>query len=193
MLTTCINSGSDMLNAHFGTDNNVADKYKGKSVEEIRADLDTKRSNFVFCFENINGDFNLATCIRCVNAFSGESIYVVGRKKWDRRGAVGTHHYENLNFRPDFSWLQKYKEKGYTVVAAEIREDLNPVSLFDFQWPEKVVVLFGEECRGLSEEALSLVDKVVYIPQTGSVRSLNVGVAAGIFLFHYNLQKVKNV
>ena len=183
-----VHSGKEMLSAHFGTDNNVIDKYKGKTVQEIRLDLDGKRSNFVLCFENINSDFNLATCIRNVNAFSGESIYVVGRKKWDRRGTVGTHHYENLNFKSDFSWIKEYKEKGYKIVAAEIREDLNPVSLFDFKWPENVVVLFGEECRGLSEEALSLVDSVVYIPQTGSVRSLNVGVAAGIFLFSYNQQ-----
>ena len=50
-------------------------------------------------------------------------------------------------------------------------------------------MLFGEEQRGLSKEALALADHVVYIPMWGSVRSLNVGTSSGIAMYDYAMKK----
>lgn len=182
-------TGEDMILYHLDhTKHNVIDKYKGLPSDAIKEDLSSRRSNFVLAFENICSDFNLGTCIRNLNAFCGESILIFGRRRWDKRSAVGTHHYENIEFHPTFDVLNEYKLAGYRIVAAENNVEFNPVSITEYAWPEKVVVLFGEEMRGLSEEAVDLVDDVVYIPQRGSVRSMNVGTAAGIFLYDYSMK-----
>lgn len=180
----------DKVSHHFDLVNlNVLDKYKDLPVDQIKADLDSRRSGFVMAFENIVGDFNLATAIRNTNAFCGEAVVIIGRRKYDRRGTVGTYHYEHLVHSLDLSIIHDYRARGYRIVAAENDPAFNPVSMADYNWPEKVFVLFGEEGRGLSPECLELIDEAVYIPQRGSVRSLNVGTASGIFLYDYTLKR----
>lgn len=181
--------GSAMFEQHFDMVNaNVLDRYKGMAVEEIKADLNTRRSPIIIAFENIQGDFNLSTAIRNTNAFCGEAVIVLGKRRYDKRGAVGTHHYENVIHCPDYSILEEYKNKGYKIVAAENDMKYNPVPLHNYKWNDKTVIIFGEENRGLSPELIAMCDEMVYVPQLGSVRSMNVGTISGIFLYHYSVK-----
>lgn len=169
---------------------NVIDFYKGWEVDAIRADLDTNRSPLISVFEHVNGDFNKATGIRNHNAFLGKEIWIVGEKakRYDKRGTVGTHHYEHVKYASD--WTEFFRGVpdilDYRIVA--IDNVVGARDIKDYSWSEKTVMIFGEEQRGLSDEALSFAHDVVYIPLRGSVRSLNVGTASGIAMFDYSMK-----
>lgn len=163
---------------------NVIDHFKYWKTDAIRAALDTVRLPFVVLCENFDKDFNISTVIRCVNAFTGKEVWVCGRRKWDKRGAVGTNHYEHIKYADTTTEVvNAYREQGYTIVAMDMVD--NAENIHEFQWLEKTLMIFGQEQIGISDEAIELADHIVYIPQYGSTRSLNVGVAAGIAMFSY--------
>ena len=163
---------------------NVSDFYKYWTDEAIKADLDSKRNNFVVVVERVNGDFNFSNIVRNNIAFLGEKVIRCGVKRWDKRGAVGTNHYEHVDYSESVvDTIEHYRSLGYRIVAVDNVDGAKELN--EYTWQQKSVMLFGEEGRGLSEEALSLSDDIVYIRQYGSVRSLNVGTASGIIMFDY--------
>jgi tRNA G18 (ribose-2'-O)-methylase SpoU len=164
---------------------NVVDKYKSMTDESIRQDLKENSNNVAVCMEHWNGDFNISTLIRNANAFNVEKVYYLGKKKIDRRGSVGTHHYVDINYLDGgIRDVVKLKDK-YTFIA--IDNNINKThKLHEFKWnklQKPPLIFFGEEGCGLSEDILNLADYRIEIEQYGSVRSLNVGTASGIVLF----------
>ena len=155
---------------------NIIDYYHYWTNEAIKADLDSKRFPFAVLCCNVHGDYNLSTVVRCCNAFLAREIFIYGRKKWDKRGAVGTHHYERFHHVREEFELDLIK--GYTWIGIDNVETALPID--EFKWPETPLLCFGEEHVGVPKEVLARCKNVVYIRQYGSVRSLNVGVAAGI-------------
>jgi tRNA G18 (ribose-2'-O)-methylase SpoU len=167
------------------TRRNVIDHYSYWDEESIRADLDTKRTQLVIVCENFAGDFNLATVMRCSNAFVAGAFWIVGRRRYDKRGAVGTNHYEHIHYAD--STLDVIKQHpDYKIVCVDNIENAETVD--KYSWPEKTLLIFGQEQIGVSQVALDHADACVYIKQYGSVRSLNVGVAAGITINAYTTQ-----
>ena len=165
------------------TDNrNVIDYYKYWNEDAIRASLDKIRFPFIVAIENFDKDFNISTTIRNCNAFTGKEIWILGRKRWDRRGAVGTYHYEHLKFGDSISAV-KDAYPDHRVVVFENYDEA--VDIREYEWHENTIMVFGQESIGVTDEALDLADDVVYIPQFGSTRSLNVGVASGIAMYSY--------
>ena len=163
---------------------NIIDFYKYWDQEAILADLDSKRNDFVVVVERVNGDFNFSTIVRNCNAFLGKKVIRCGIKKWDKRGAVGTHHYEHLQYSDNIlDVLRDYRNDGYRIVAIDNVGDAKVIN--EYNWSSKSVMVFGEEGRGLSDEVLEFADDIVYIKQYGSVRSLNVGTASGIIMYDY--------
>lgn len=169
---------------------NVIDFYKGWELDAIRGDLDKNRLPFIAAFEHVNGDFNKATGIRNNNAFLGREVWIVGEsaKRYDKRGTVGTHHYEHVKYasswRDVFSGIPDISD--YRIVAIDNVDGSR--SIQDYDWCEKTLMMFGEEQRGLSDEALAIAHDIVYIPMRGSVRSLNVGTASGIAMYDYTMK-----
>ena len=170
---------------------NVVDHYKAMHEDWIKADLNTKRLPFVVVCENFVNDFNIATTIRNCNAFSAREITIVGDRRYDRRGTVGTHVYENIHHEEKLmTTLDKYRQEDYTIVAVD---NVAPaVDVFEYTWNPKTVMVLGQEQVGLSNEALFAADDIVFIPMTGSTRSLNVGVASGIMMAQYVQQIRRN-
>ena len=165
------------------TDNrNVIDYYKYWNEDAIKASLDKIRFPFIVAIENFDKDFNISTTIRNCNAFTGKEIWILGRKRWDRRGAVGTYHYEHLKFGDSISAV-KDAYPDHRVVVFENYDEA--VDIREYEWHENTIMVFGQESIGVTDEALDLADDVVYIPQFGSTRSLNVGVASGIAMYSY--------
>ena len=164
---------------------NVIDYYKEWEVDQIKSDLDTRRLPFVAAFENISGDFNKATGMRNANAFMAKEVWIVGNKKWDRRGAVGTHNYMHLKHSESLEniWVENESLRKMRWVAVDNIKNAKPIT--EYEWRPDTFMIFGEEKRGISDSAISLADDVVYIPQLGSVRSLNVGTACGIVMYDY--------
>ena len=161
---------------------NIIDFYHYWKTDAIKADLDKKRHPFAVMCCNFAGDFNIGGVIRSSNAFLGSQIYIFGRRKYDKRGAVGTFNYEHITH----IWsLEKLKELKniYSFVVVDNIEGSEPIESFD--WPENPLLIFGEEQIGTPSEIRCMADHIVYIKQYGSVRSLNVASAASIAMYDW--------
>ena len=168
---------------------NVKDEYKDLSTEEIKERLAKTSFPYAVCFEHWQGDFNMSTGIRNANAFNAREVFYLGKRKWDKRGSVGTHHYADVKHLATIEDLKALKNKylfygidnvGVTTPLSKIRWGLS-VPL-QYAYGTSPLMIFGEEGKGLTEETLALCDVVVEIPMFGSVRSLNCGTASGIVM-----------
>jgi tRNA G18 (ribose-2'-O)-methylase SpoU len=164
---------------------NVVDKYKSMTDEQIRRDLAENKNPIAVCMEHWRGDFNIGTLIRNANAFNVEKVFYLGKRKIDRRGAVGTHHYVDIVHMPGVVCDLVDLKKQYTFIAID-NNIPNTEKLDEFSWntlEKPPLVFFGEEGYGLTQEVLDLCDYRVEIEQYGSVRSLNVGTSSGLVLY----------
>lgn len=169
---------------------NITDEFKGKSNEDIIHTLEKRRSPLVAVLNNTIRDFNWGTVVRNANGFGVGQVIFCGKSWRDRRGAVGTQHYTNVTHADDLmETLQELRDAGYSLVAAENPTDRVTMDLQLHVWKEKSAVIFGEEGMTLPDAVLDFVDDIVSIPMCGSVRSLNVGVASGIFFNDYNQER----
>jgi len=162
-----------------GDRRNVVDRYRYWSVEAIVADLDRRRHGFSVAIENFGHDLNIGTVVRTANAFLAEEVHIVGRRRWNRRGAMVTDRYQHLRHHPDVGALLAFAaDEQRPVVAVDNSPGAVPIETADL--PRRCLLLFGQEGPGLTEEARAGADLTVSIAQFGSTRSINVGVAAGI-------------
>lgn len=167
----------DLL-AH-GDSRNVVDAYRYWTVAAIVADLDTRRSPMHVAIENIEHDLNIGSIVRTANAFNVAGVHVVGRRRWNRRGAMVTDAYLSITHHPDPESLVAWsREAGLPILAIDVVPGAIPLD--DYEMPRGCVLLFGQEGPGLSAQALAGADAVLSIPQYGSTRSINVAAAAAI-------------
>jgi tRNA G18 (ribose-2'-O)-methylase SpoU len=162
-----------------GDRRNVADRYRYWTVEAIVADLDSRRHPFAVAIENWRHDLNIGTIVRTANAFLAREVVIVGRRRWNRRGAMVTDRYQHIRHVPDVAALGAYAaEAGYAVVAIDNLPGAVPLETVSL--PRPALLLFGQEGSGLTDEARAVSATVCSIAQYGSTRSINAGVAAGI-------------
>lgn len=162
-----------------GDRRNVVDRYRYWTVEAIVAELDTRRHPFHVAIENWRHDLNIGTVVRTANAFLAEAVHVVGRKRWNRRGAMVTDRYQHVRHHADVADLAVWaRESGLPLLAIDNLPGARPLETTTL--PRACVLLFGQEGSGLTAEARAAADGVLSIAQFGSTRSINAGVAAGI-------------
>ncbi|GLZ51168.1 RNA methyltransferase [Actinomycetospora sp. NBRC 106378] len=162
-----------------GDRRNVVDRYRYWRREAIVADLDTRRHPFHVAVENLRHDANIGTIVRTANAFLAAQVHVVGRRRWNRRGAMVTDRYQHVVHHPGVEELVAWaRAEGLAVVAVDNGPGAAPLEATVL--PRACVLLFGQEGPGLTPEATAGADLVVSIAQFGSTRSINAGVAAGI-------------
>jgi tRNA G18 (ribose-2'-O)-methylase SpoU len=162
-----------------GDRRNVADRYRYWRVPAIVADLDTRRHEFVIAIENWQHDANIGTVVRTANAFAAREVIIVGRRRWNRRGAMVTDRYLHLRHLATVDELAGYaREIGYPVVAIDNTPGSTPLEWADL--PRRTLFLFGQEGPGLTDRAHQIAAATLSIAQFGSTRSVNAGVAAGI-------------
>ena len=162
-----------------GDRRNVVDRYRYWRVEAIVADLDTRRHPFHVAIENWEHDFNIGTVVRNANAFGASEIHIVGRRRWNRRGAMVTDRYCHLRHHPTVDdFLGHAADSGLEVVAIDNVAEARPIETTPL--PRAAVLVFGQEGPGLSAEALRGAATVCAITQYGSTRSVNAGVPSGI-------------
>ena len=162
-----------------GDRRNVVDRYRYWTVEAIVADLDPRRHPFHVAIENWQHDLNIGTVVRTANAFLAAEVHIVGRRRWNRRGAMVTDRYQHVRHHPDVAALVGWaRAGGLPLLAVDNLPGARPLETEPL--PRACVLLFGQEGSGLSEEARDAADGVLSIAQFGSTRSINAGVAAGI-------------
>jgi len=162
-----------------GDRRNVVDRYRYWTVEAIVADLDARRHPFHVAIENFGHDLNIGTVVRTANAFLAAEVHVVGRRRWNRRGAMVTDRYQHLRHHPDVAGLAAYAAAEDLALVA-VDNGPGAVPLETAELPERCVLLFGQEGPGLTPQARAAAALTVSIAQFGSTRSINAGVAAGI-------------
>lgn len=170
-----------------GDTRNVIDRYRYWRHEAIVADLDTRRHPFHVAIENWEHDFNIGTVVRNANAFLAASVRIVGRRRWNRRGAMVTDRYLHVEHHPTVADLAAWAAgEGLPLIGVDIVAGAVPIETFAF--PSACVLVFGSEGPGLSPEAVAACDTIVAITQYGSTRSINAGVASGIAMYTWSIQ-----
>jgi tRNA G18 (ribose-2'-O)-methylase SpoU len=162
-----------------GDRRNVVDRYRYWTVAAIVADLDRRRHPFHVAIENFGHDLNIGTVVRTANAFLAAEVHIVGRRRWNRRGAMVTDRYEHLRHHEGIHDLLAFAAaQALPVVAVDNGPGAVPIETVAL--PERSLLLFGQEGPGLTPEARAGAALTVSIAQFGSTRSINAGVAAGI-------------
>jgi tRNA G18 (ribose-2'-O)-methylase SpoU len=162
-----------------GDARNVVDRYRYWTVEAIRADLDSRRHPFHVAIENWFHDLNIGSVVRTANAFAARGVHVVGRRRWNRRGAMVTDRYQHVHHHEDVAALAAWAG-GLDLPLVGVDNVPGSVALEGYPLPRACVLLFGQESVGLSEPARAACRVVLDIAQFGSTRSLNAGAAAAI-------------
>jgi tRNA G18 (ribose-2'-O)-methylase SpoU len=162
-----------------GDRRNVVDIYRYWSRDAVVAHLDTRRHPLHVAIENFGHDHNIGTVVRTANAFSVAEVHIVGRRRWNRRGAMVTDRYQHLRHHDDVAGLLAYAAgQDLTVVAVDNAPGAQ--RLETARLPRHCLLLFGQEGPGLTAQARAGAALTVSIAQFGSTRSINAGVAAGI-------------
>ncbi len=167
-----------------GDPRNVVDKYRYWRMDAIVADLDVRRHSFHVAIENWQHDLNIGSIVRSANAFLAEAVHIVGNKRWNRRGAMVTDRYQHVVHHPTIDeFVQWARGANLPIIAIDNVPGCVPIETFDF--PERCVLLFGQEGPGLTDAAIAASDAVVEIPQYGSTRSINASAAAAIAMHEW--------
>lgn len=167
-----------------GDRRNVVDRYRYWTREAIVADLDTKRHPFHVGIENWQHDFNIGTVVRNANAFLAAEVHIIGRRRWNRRGAMVTDRYQHIRHHPDVDDLSAWaRSEHLPIIGVDIVPGAVPIEAAEL--PRCCLLLFGSEGPGLSRPAREACHRICSITQYGSTRSINAGVASGIAMHEW--------
>ncbi|MDK1019147.1 MAG: RNA methyltransferase [Actinomycetota bacterium] len=170
-----------------GDQRNVVDEYRYWSQEAVIADLDTRRHSFHVAVENWQHDFNIGTIVRNANAFLAHTVHIVGKRRWNRRGAMVTDRYQHIEHHGGVDlFVDSMTALGLPIIGIDISERSAPIE--EVQLPERCVFVFGQEGPGLSDDMVQRCSTILHITQYGSTRSINVGVASGIVMHKWVVQ-----
>lgn len=178
-----LNSKFDEELLKNGDTRNVIDKYRYWTNEAIISDLNQTRSLLHVAIENLEHDFNIGTVVRNANAFNVDTVHIIGRKQWNKRGAMVTNRYLNVIHHSTIEEFIESLPTGYEIIAVDNQP--GAVNLSVANLPEKCCLVFGGEGPGISQDLIAKSKTMVQIEQFGSTRSVNVGVASGIAMYEW--------
>ncbi len=163
---------------------NVVDRYKGWAHAAIVADLDARRHPFHVAIENWEHDFNIGAVVRNANAFLAAEVHIVGKRRWNRRGAMVTDRYQHVRHHPTLSGFAAWAAQADLPVLG-VDNLPGSVAIDTYELPKRCALLFGQEGPGLSEEARNLSEVVLAIRQFGSTRSINAAAASAVAMHEW--------
>lgn len=162
-----------------GDRRNVVDRYRYWRHEAIVADLDARRHPFHVAIENWQYDANIGSIVRTANAFLAAEVHIVGRRRWNRRGAMVTDRYQHVRHHETLEDFAAWADRaGLTIVGIDNGPGSVPLETYDL--PRDCVLVFGQEGPGLTAEALAASSTTLSIAQYGSTRSINAAAAASV-------------
>ena len=172
-----------------GDRRNVEDKYRYWSVEAIVADLNIKRNPLQIAIENWQHDLNIGSIVRTANAFNVSAIHIVGKRDWNRRGAMVTDRYLTVIHHPSVAEFKAWCDsEGLPIIGIDNVEGSLPIESATI--PAKCVMLFGQEGAGMSEEGIAACSSLLAITQYGSTRSINASAAGAIAMYAWAMQNL---
>jgi len=170
-----------------GDRRNVIDRYRYWTVEAIVADLETRRHPLRIAIQNWEHDFNIGSIVRTANAFNVAGVHIIGRRRWNRRGAMVTDRYLDVSHHPSVTdFAEQIRSEGCVIIGVDNLAGAVPLDRAEL--PRKTCLVFGSEGPGLTDELVAVCEQLVAITQYGSTRSLNAGAAAAIAMYHWALR-----
>ena len=165
---------------------NLIDEYKGMSNEQVFDALNKTRTPLEIAIENVEHDFNIGSIVRTANSFNVSKVHIIGRKKYNRRGAMCTDKYLEIVHHSTIEEFMK-TQQDRELIAIE-NNTPRALPLHSKSFAKNTTLIFGSESSGITEELLALATDVRYIESFGSTRSVNVGAAAAIAMYEYTRQ-----
>lgn len=170
-----------------GDRRNVIDRYRYWKISAVVADLDTRRHPLQIAIQNWEHDFNIGSMVRTANAFNVSGVHIIGRRRWNRRGAMVTDRYLSVFHHPSVTdFGDQLAADNYVVIGVDNLPGAMPLEPYEL--PQRTCLVFGSEGPGLTEELVAICKDLVSITQYGSTRSLNAGAAAAIAMYHWGLR-----
>ncbi len=160
---------------------NVIDAYKGLSVETIKQQNIEKSFPYAVLLNNFSGDFNISSAMRNANAFGAREVFYIGNRKYNRLRCVGVHKYMDIKYISMNELIDL--KKRYTFVGVDNIPGAKEIN--DYVYPRASMLIFGEECSGITTKILELCDDLIYIKQFGSIRSINCAAASAVVMNDY--------
>ena len=162
---------------------NLIDKFKGQPNKQIKTELDKSRTPLEIAIENVEHDFNIGSIVRTANSFNVRKVHIIGKKKYNRRGAMCTDKYLEILHHPTIADFLKTQKNRELVAIENNTKDAKPLHAKHFA--PNTTLIFGSENNGITSELLQEAHEIRFIESFGSTRSVNVGVAAGIAMYEY--------
>ena len=170
-----------------GDRRNVVDRYRYWTVAAIRADLAARSHRLHIAIENVSQDLNIGSIVRSANAFNVAGVHIIGRRRWNKRGAMVTNRYLDVRHHPEPGELLDWAaEDGYEVIGIDNGPGAQPLE--GATLPERCLMVFGSEGEGISAELSAGCSRLLRIGQYGSTRSINVAAAAAVAMHTWILQ-----
>lgn len=167
-----------------GDHRNVDDRYRYWTVDAIVSDLDTRRHPLHVAIQNWEHDFNIGSIVRTANAFNVAAVHILGRRRWNRRGAMVTDRYLHVVHHTTVEEFVGWAA-GAGVPLVGVDNLPGAVPLERTELPSPCCLVFGSEGPGLTPDVVAACERLVAITQYGSTRSLNAGAAAAVAMYHW--------
>ncbi|HPB72894.1 MAG TPA: TrmH family RNA methyltransferase, partial [Phycicoccus sp.] len=139
-----------------GDRRNVEDRFRYWRHDAIVAALDRQRHPLHIAIENWEHDFNIGSIVRTANAFNVAAFHIVGRRRWNRRGAMVTDRYQHEIHHPSVAdlvaWAAAAGSGGDGIPIIGVDNVPGSVPLEGYAVPRACVLVFGSEGPGLSAQ-----------------------------------------
>ena len=156
---------------------------------DVTSFKEAKKSPIIIVLDNVRSLNNIGSVFRTADAFLVQKIYLCGitatpPHKDIRKTALGATESVDWEYRKNtLELVDELKQSGVKIVSVEQAE--NAVMLNDYQViaEETVVLIFGNEVKGVSQEVVTASDVILEIPQFGTKHSLNISVSTGVVVW----------
>ncbi len=161
-------------------------------IVRIEQTLARRQPGLVVVLENVHDPHNIGAILRSCDAVGVMRVmmlYTIEEPpKIGVTSASGAMKWVEFNrFRSVAACFDELHSEGFQILATKIEP--KAASLYSYDLAKPTALVFGNEHRGISDEAASAADGLIYIPMMGMVESVNVSVAAAISLFEASRQR----
>jgi len=160
----------------------------------MRMVLKNRQPDLSIICENIHDPHNVSAILRSCDSVGVQQVYLLYNheefpKLGKKSSASAKKWIETIKVKNEIELREKLKSEGRTIYATHINQKAD--SVFNVDWTQPSAIIVGNEHRGVSEKALNIADRNVYIPMFGMIKSLNVSVAAAVILYESARQRIK--
>ena len=166
-------------------------KLKNEQLNRLTIDefKSANKTPIIIVLDNIRSLNNIGSVFRTADAFLIEAVYLCGitatppHREIQKTALGATETVTWKYFDSTSDAIYELKNNDFIVAAVEQTEDSKMLNDYEFSSQEKLAVIFGNEVKGVEQEAIDLSNKVIEIPQHGTKHSLNISVSVGVVIW----------